>query len=71
LLAPARRALAKGLWLGGDQPDYADWVLFGTLMWPHVGSDFFVLEKGPIVNWFHRCGELMAGGEEVRTLLAA
>ena len=70
-LAPARRALAKGSWLGGDQPDYTDCIVFGTLMWPHVVSDFPVLEDGPIMDWFRRCLELMAGEAEVDVLLAA
>ncbi len=69
-LAPARRALASGQWLGGDRPDYADCILFGTLMWPHVVSDFCVLEQGPVMDWFRRCLELMTAEAEVRALLA-
>lgn len=70
-LAPARRALAQSQWLGGDQPDYADCILFGTLMWPHVVSEFSVLQEGPIMDWFRRCLELMPAEAEVKALLAA
>jgi len=70
-LAPVRRALATANWLGGDQPDYADCILFGTLMWPHVVSDFTVLEEGAIMDWFRRCLEMMTSEAEVKALLAA
>ena len=70
-LAPARRALASAQWLGGEQPDYADCILFGTLMWPHVVSEFTVLEDGPIMDWFRRCLEMVPGEAEVEALLAA
>jgi len=69
-LAPAKRALAHGDWLGGNQPDYADCMLFGTLMWPHVVSDFSVLEEGAIMDWFRRCLQLMTNEAEVQALLA-
>lgn len=70
-LAPARRTLASAQWLGGEQADYADCILFGTLMWPHVVSDFPVLEDGPLMDWFRRCLELMTDEVEVKALLAA
>ncbi len=70
-LAPAQRALAGAKWLGGDRPDYADCILFGSLMWPHVVSDFTVLEDGPVMDWFRNCLSLMADEAEVRALLAA
>lgn len=70
-LAPARRALARAKWLGGDRPDYADCILFGTLMWPHVVSDFTVLEDGPVMDWFRNCLALMTDEAEVKALLAA
>lgn len=70
-LAPVRRALAKAEWLGGDQPDYADCILFGSLMWPHVVSEFTVLEDGTVMTWFRNCLSLMTDESEVKALLAA
>jgi glutathione S-transferase len=70
-MATPRRALSNAEWLGGDQPDYADCILFGTLMWAAVVSDFAVLEGGPVKDWFRRCLALMPNEPEVKAVLAA
>jgi glutathione S-transferase len=53
-LAPAAHALAQAEWLGGDAPDYADCLLFGSLVWAPVISDFEMLRDGPVKDWFKR-----------------
>jgi len=70
VMATPRRALSLAPWLGGDQPDYADCIIFGSLMWAAVVSEFQVVEDGPVKDWFHRCLALMPDEADVKALLA-
>ena len=61
-LAPVRKALEQKKFLGGDEPTYADYILFGVLQWSRVTSLTQVLEPGDVVaRWFDRVLDLYGG----------
>jgi glutathione S-transferase len=61
-LAPVRNLLRVQPWLGGEAPDYADYILAGTLMWPRCTSRFQLLEADDVVAaWFERVRGLFDG----------
>ncbi|UUX50760.1 glutathione S-transferase N-terminal domain-containing protein [Nisaea acidiphila] len=54
-LAPARGVIEKQPYLGGTGPSYADYALFGTLMWARISSPFELLsEEDPLWGWRER-----------------
>ena len=67
-LEPARRVLREQKFLAGDAPAYADYILFGTFMWPRVLSPLELLEKDDIVYaWRERMLDLFDGmGRKVK-----
>ncbi len=61
-LAPLRTTLAAQAHVGGQSPSYADYIVFGSFMWPRVVSDFQLLEaEDPIETWFQRMLDLHHG----------
>ncbi len=51
-LAPARMLLRQQPWLGGAAPDYADYILLGSLQWPRCVSSFTLLAADdPVAAW--------------------
>lgn len=51
-LAPFRNTLKAQPYLSGEVPAWADYCLFGTLMWARIASDFELLEADdPIHTW--------------------
>ena len=61
-LRPAETTLADQQLLGGSQPAYADYILFGTLMWPYQVCPASPLESGTNVDgWFNRLLDLNGG----------
>jgi glutathione S-transferase len=65
-LLPLRRALAAGDFLAGPAPAYADYCVFGMLMWARCTSPIELLEAGdPIFAWRDRL--LDAFGSVART----
>jgi glutathione S-transferase len=61
-LQPLRLTLKDAPWLGGDQPRYADYLVFGGLQWARCISQFPVLAADdPIQAWFERCLDLHGG----------
>ena len=51
-LAPLRWVLKRQPWLGGDGPDYADFIVLGSLQWPRCISGFALLEADdPVQAW--------------------
>ena len=60
-LAPVRFALSRQKWLGGDSPDYADYIVAGTLQWPRVSSPRRVVEDPAVEEWFERMLDLFDG----------
>jgi len=62
LLTPARLVLGRQPWLGGATPTYADYIVFGSLQWPHCASRFEVLaEDDPVAEWRERMLDLFEG----------
>jgi glutathione S-transferase len=61
-LAPLRKILAQTPFIGGDEPRYVDYVLFGILQWARVVSTDGVLEADDVVaGWFERVLDLYEG----------
>ena len=54
-LAPIRLVLRRQPWLGGHAPDYADYIVLGSLQWPRCISRFALLEQDdPVRVWQER-----------------
>jgi glutathione S-transferase len=70
LLAPVRMVLRGQPWLGGEAPDYADYAVLGSFMWPHCASRFKLLDADdPVAEWRARGLALFDGlGEKARTV---
>jgi len=61
-LAPVRLGMQEAAFLCGDDPGYADYVVFGSLQWARCISPFRLLEKDdPVLAWFNRCLDLFDG----------
>jgi len=61
-LQPLRMAVSAQPFLGGDTPDYADYVVFGTFMWARSTSPLKLLaEDDPIHAWRERMLDLHGG----------
>jgi glutathione S-transferase len=61
-LAPLRSLLAKQAFIGGSQPAFADYIVFGALQWGRVIGGPQILETDDVVNdWFERCLDLHGG----------
>ena len=61
-LLPLRLTLREQDFLGGDNPLFADHMVFGALQWPRVTSAFKLLEEDdPVAAWFERCLDLYGG----------
>lgn len=53
-LEPLRMTLATQKYLGGDQPRYADYIVFGSLQWARcVSSVALLAEDDPVAVWQH------------------
>jgi glutathione S-transferase len=51
-LTPVRLVLKRQPWLGGEAPDYADYIVLGSLQWPRCVSRFRLLEEDdPVYQW--------------------
>jgi len=61
-LAPLRDALKAQPWLGGVEPSYADYIVFGAFQWARVSSPKRLLEpEDPVAEWFQRLLEMYDG----------
>jgi glutathione S-transferase len=61
-LVPVRTVLAAQAWLGGESPDYADYIIFGSLQWARCVSHFELLaEDDPVASWRARMLALFGG----------
>lgn len=61
-LAPMRAMLGERPFLGGDEPAYADYIVFGAFQWSRVISPVALLAPGDAVHeWFERCLDLHGG----------
>lgn len=60
--APVRSVLAKQPWIGGEQPLFADYILFGVLQWARITTSTPLLPADdPVIAWFERCLDLHGG----------
>lgn len=61
-LAPLRAMLLQQPFLGGAQPGYADYIVFGAFQWARVISPVRLLDpEDPVADWFGRCLDLHGG----------
>ncbi|MDB5414584.1 MAG: ligE [Rubritepida sp.] len=61
-LQPLRAVLMQQAFMGGDEPDYADYIIFGAFMWARVVSPIQLLEgSDPIHAWRERMLDLYDG----------
>jgi glutathione S-transferase len=61
-LEPARRTLKRHAWLGGPEPLFSDYIVFGSLMWLRSIHGRLPLEPGDeVASWFERCLDLHGG----------
>ncbi|MBV37371.1 MAG: beta-aryl ether-cleaving protein [Rhodospirillaceae bacterium] len=61
-LTPLRLTVRRQAFLGGETPNYADYIVFGAFQWARTISDFRILaEDDPVFAWFLRVGELFDG----------
>ncbi len=69
-LLPLRGVLAHQPWLGGEAPDYADYIVLGSFQWPRCISRFALLDDSdPVRQWRDRGYALFDGlGASARTV---
>ncbi len=61
-LLPIRLVLRAQPFLGGSTLSYADYIVFGTFMWPRCASRFELLEPDdPVAAWRERMLDLFGG----------
>jgi len=61
-LFPVRKVLELSPFLGGTQASFADYSVFGAMMWARITSSFDILEKhDPITDWRERMLDLYDG----------
>lgn len=61
-LEPLRSMLTYQLFIGGEAPLFADYIVFGALQWVRIMSPFQVLDPSdPVHQWFERCLALHDG----------
>lgn len=61
-LDPLRLTLHAQDYLGGETPNYADYLIFSSLQWARTSSAFKILEDDdPVLPWFERCLDLFDG----------
>ncbi|WP_404375668.1 glutathione S-transferase N-terminal domain-containing protein [Vreelandella aquamarina] len=64
-LAPVRTQLQESLFLDGEAPSGADYLLFGSMMWAYtVSTEQLVEESDPVSAWFARMLEVHDGVAE-------
>lgn len=62
MLLPLRTVLAEHPFLGGAEPDYADYAVFGAFQWARCVSPFALLDRGDLVHlWRARMLDLHDG----------
>ena len=61
-LFPARKVLELNPFLGGKSASFADYSVFGAIMWARITSSFDILEEhDPIIDWRERMLDLYDG----------
>jgi len=61
-LGPLESMLQVPPYLSGAQPAFVDYCVMGSLMWPHIISDFDPISESPIIkDWRMRMFDLFDG----------
>ncbi len=61
-LAPLREVLALQPFIGGEEPLFSDFIVFGPLQWARIASPFQALKNDdPVAAWFGSCLALYNG----------
>jgi glutathione S-transferase len=62
VLAPVRRVVEHAEFLGGDEPSYADYAVFGAFQWARcVGGPELLTTEDPVHGWRERMLDLFDG----------
>lgn len=62
LLDPVRQTLSQFPFLGGEKPDFSDYIVMGPFQWARCLSDVALLEAGdPILPWLDKMLKLYDG----------
>jgi glutathione S-transferase len=61
-LEPLRLALREHAWLGGSEPNYADYRILGSILWlASVARTPPLSPEDPLRDWIERCRDLFGG----------
>ena len=61
-LEPLRMALREHEWLGGSEPNYADYRILGSILWlASVARTPPLSPEDPLRDWIERCRDLFGG----------
>ena len=61
-IEPLRKALGEHKWLGGSEPNYADYRILGPILFlASVGKQPALAEDDPLRDWIERCRDLFGG----------
>lgn len=61
-LEPLRKSLREAKWLGGDEPNYADYRVLGNFLFTaSVAKTPALAEDDPLRDWLERCFDLFGG----------
>lgn len=61
-LEPMRWMLKSQPYIGGEQPLFSDYILFGAFQWARIVSPVrFLADGDPVAEWFERCLDLHDG----------
>lgn len=61
-LTPLRLMLKSQPFIGGKDPLFVDYIIFGSLQWARVASSFKLLnDDDAVLLWFERCLDLYHG----------
>lgn len=62
VIAPVETTLRDSEYFGGEHPNYADYILFGSLQWARIVSSEPILDsEGAIAGWLDRMLDLFDG----------
>lgn len=71
-LHPLRMTLRTQPFLGGETPDYADYIVFGPFQWARVASSFELLKRDDVIYaWRERLLDLFDGMARQAPVVAA
>lgn len=61
-LEPMRKMFHSQPYIGGDEPLFSDYIVFGAFQWVRVLTPFKLLDEGdPVLDWFERCLDVHGG----------